>query len=242
MVLSIARARTSPLNESEKVTMARGQNSDRLSLLDASKAIEEGGMVAYATETFYGLGCSALDAKAIASIFTVKRRQATMALPVIIGNIQQLSILTNNIGAIEQVLMQQFWPAPLSILFRAKAELPSILTGGTGMVAVRLSPHHGATQLACAAQVPLVATSANISGRPPVTQAQDLDQELLSAISGYYDGGPLFQAPQGGLPSTLVRCEYGEDGKQGALRILRHGGLDVCLLKDAGFRILDAKA
>ncbi|MFI3270871.1 MAG: L-threonylcarbamoyladenylate synthase [Pseudomonadota bacterium] len=200
--------------------------SAHLSLSKASTAIKEGGLVAYATETFYGLGCSALNAHAIASIFAAKRRQEHMALPVIIGNIEQLSLLSMDIGLVEQSLMHTFWPAPLSILFKVRPEVPSILTGGTGFVAVRLSPHDGATKLAMAAGVPLVATSANISGRPAVTRASDLDVDLLSGISGYYDEGTN---PQGGLPSTLIRCE------QGAISILREGGVSRFALEKAGF-------
>ncbi len=197
-----------------------------LSLAQASEAIQRGGLVAYATETFFALGCSALNAEAMESIFAAKRREATMPLPVIIGNMEQVSMLSDVIGEVEQALMDTFWPAPLSILLAAKNTVPSILTGGTGLVAVRLSPHDGATRLAKAAGLPLVSTSANISGRPAVTCAENLDEELLSAISGYYDEGPC---PQGGLPSTLVRVE------QGRIRMLREGGVSLSALEAAGF-------
>lgn len=200
-----------------------------LSLAQASFTIQNGALVAYATETFFALGCSALHAEAIASVFAAKRRKPDMALPVIIGNIEQLFMLTDTIGQVEQSLITTFWPAPLSILFTAKASVPPILTGGTGLVAVRLSPHADATNLAIAAGLPLVSTSANISGRPAVTHAEELDAELLSGLTGYYhESSP----PQGGLASTLVRCE------QGALRILREGTITAQDFLRAGYCLL----
>lgn len=201
--------------------------SDFLSLSAASSVIKEGGVLAYATETFFALGCSALDAKAMGGVFAAKRRPATMPLPVIVGDVEQLSMLTSGISEQEQELMDCFWPDSLSILFKAAPWVPVILTGGTGMVAVRLSPHEGARNLARAAGVPLVSTSANISGRGAVTCAKALDIDLLSAIKGVYDALPK---PAGGLPSSLVLCQ-----PSGEVRLLREGGVSREALHHAGF-------
>lgn len=205
-----------------------GSEQKRLSLAQASLAIQQGGLVAYATETFFALGCSVFDAKAVASVFALKGRAAHMALPIIVGNIEQLHMITVVVGDLEQKLITTFWPAPLSILFPANSRIPSIATGGTGMVAVRLSAHDGATTLAIASGVPLVSTSANISGCPAVTHAEDLDVDLFTGIEGYYDEGAL---PEGGLASTLVACEHG------SLRILREGALARHDFQGAGFRV-----
>lgn len=201
-----------------------------LSLEQACAVIRRGGVIAYPTETFFGLGCCALDGDAVASVFAAKRRAPDMPLPVIAGDVDQLALVAAHVSDAARALAERFWPGPLSILFPAHPAVPPVLTGGTGTVAVRVSPHPGARALALGSGAPLAATSANISGRPAVTSATELDVELLQAIEGVFDMPPQ---PAGGMASTLVCCD-----DSGRLRILRDGPVSSEMLRAAGYELI----
>lgn len=204
-------------------------HSRLLTLEQACTCIQQGGVIAYPTETFFGVGCSVFNEKGIAGVYRAKQRASHMALPVIIGAIEQLLLLTPHIGETEQSLIRDFWPGSLSILFSAHATIPATVTGGMGTLAVRLTPHRGAAALASCIATPLVATSANISGRPAVTSVLELDEALLARLDGVYDAPP---APSGGLASTLVRCE-----SSGNITVLRQGCVSIEQLCHAGYRV-----
>lgn len=199
-------------------------------IADAVRLLAKGGVLVYPTETFFGIGCDARDARAVDAVFRAKRRQPGMALPVIIGDISQLGMVTNGHGTVETSLATDFWPGPLSILCPALPGLPAALTGGTGRVAVRVSPHPAARALALGLGAPLAASSANISGRDAVVRAVDLGHELLSAVDGVYDAPPQ---PAGGLPSTLVDVLT-----DGTLRVLREGAVPVAALVGRGYTVV----
>ena len=208
---------------------------------DGSQAVERalqvlqgGGTICYPTETFFAVGCMADDRMAIQHVFSAKQRSSAMPLPVVIGGGEQLELLTDCrhiASSLVQKLAETFWPGPLSILVPAAGRVPDVLTGGTGQVAVRVSPHPVARKLCLAAGAPLVSSSANISGRPAVTQAAALDPELVAATGGVLDMPP---APAGGKPSTLVQIS-GAD----TVRILRHGAVAAEELVKANVRITE---
>lgn len=198
----------------------------------ASVLLRRGGVLVYPTETFFGIGCDARDGAAVEAVFRAKRRAVGMPLPVILGDAGQLDMIAAGWGAVEASLAHEFWPGPLSILCEAHHDVPSVLTGGTGRVAVRVSPHPAACALALAAGFPIAATSANISGRPAVVRVADLDPDLLGAVDGVFDAPPQ---PAGGLPSTLVSVVSG-----GKLRILREGAVSRAELAAKGHVILKA--
>ncbi|UZP67809.1 L-threonylcarbamoyladenylate synthase [Desulfovibrio mangrovi] len=202
---------------------------ERLDMEAAVRQLKNGEVVCYPTETFFAVGCSAFDVYAIERVFQAKKRSGSMPLPVIVGSREQLSMITDVQSDIVRALADAFWPGSLSILVTASAAVPAILTGETGRVAVRLSPHPVARELCLSAGVPLVSTSANISGRPATTEADRLDDELVAATGGVLDLPP---APGGGKASTLVEIA-GPD----AVRIVRQGPVTEDDLQAAGFMV-----
>ena len=190
----------------------------------AAELMRAGQPVIFPTETFFGLGSRALAADASARVFRAKRRSTVRPLPIILGEWEQLDLITKAPDSV-MPLLRRFWPGPLSIIFPARLRVPDILTGGTGRVAVRLSAHPAARALAVGE--PISASSANNSGTPAVTVAADLDPELVAAVSGVLDAPP---APAGGLASTLA--EYLGDN---VLRLLRDGPVTRADLEEAAF-------
>jgi len=129
-------------------------------------------------------------------------------------------------------LLRVFWPGPLTAVLPARLRVPEILSCGTGTVAVRITAHPVCRSLALAAGEPLTASSANISGKLPVTRAEDLDPELVRGVDGVLDAPP---APDGGEPSTLIE-PHGDDPRR--IHIVRPGAISVQSLEAAGFFIL----
>ncbi|MGJ3522464.1 L-threonylcarbamoyladenylate synthase [Nitratidesulfovibrio sp. D1] len=209
-----------------------------LNMDDAAALLRTGRVVVFPTETFFGVGCLATHAGAVDEVYRVKRRVHRLALPVIAGHVDQLAQVAARMDPVAEGLARRFWPGPLSVLLPAAPGVPAPLTGGTGRVAVRLTPHPVARELCLLAGGPLVASSANISGRPAVTRVADLDPELTVEVAGVLDLPP---APPGGLPSTLVEVLDGGGGGAAAglprLRVLRAGAVPVQALRDAGYAV-----
>lgn len=201
-----------------------------LDLEGACAALRSGEVVAYPTETFYGLGCDALNPDAVGRVYAMKQRPYGLPLPVVIGDMAHLALVTRDVPPLAERLMHEFWPGPLSIIFAAAPEVPDLLTAATGRVAVRLSPHPGVVALCRAANMVLTASSANVSGRPPVDRPGDLDKEVMRHAAGVYDARPY---PLGGEPSTIV--DILSDGGEGTLRVLREGAVTAEALVNAGF-------
>ncbi len=206
---------------------AHAPGLNRLDLAAASAALQHGQIIAFPTETYFGVGGTALNAHVAAAVFRAKRRPDGFALPIIVDSGEILKLLAAAIPAPAKDLMARFWPGPLSILLPASRAVPPQLIGHTGCVAVRQSPHPVAQQLCRACQGALIASSANISGRPPALRAEDLDPELTVALAGVVDLPPL---PTGSAPSTLVSIL-----DNGALCILRPGAISREDLTQAGF-------
>lgn len=158
------------------------------------------GLIAFPTETFYGLGANARSRAALERIFEAKGRPGGLPIPVIVAAAAALDPLVTDISASARKLMAAFWPGPLTLVFRAAAGLPDRLTGGTGTVGVRVSSHPVAAALAGRCPFPLTATSANRSGEPPARSAGGLDPGLREALDLVIDGGPT----PGGPASTVL--------------------------------------
>lgn len=205
-----------------------------LKLQDAAQAVRRGRLVVYPTETFYAVGCSALDARAVERVYEIKRRRRSFALPVIIGSVEQLPLVAARVPEAALRLAEAFWPGPLTILLPVSDSVPAALSSGTGKVAVRVSSHPAAQALCLACGVPLVSSSANISGSAPVTSRHELDHALLAGV----DGG-IFEAPPvpgGGSPSSIVEAVLTVEGP--LLRVLRQGAISVRALEERGFRCI----
>lgn len=173
---------------------------------EAAGIIRAGGVLAYPTETLYALGCAAADATACARVAALKRRPEAKPFPLIVADMAGLrDLLAPLPRALEldlALVATRFWPGPLSVLLPTRPGLPALVRDAHGLSSVRLSPHPLAAELCRLAGGALVATSANISGRPATADPKGLDPELLAGLDGVLTAGP---APAGGPPSTLVR-------------------------------------
>lgn len=171
------------------------------SLLEAVRVVQAGGVIAFPTETFYGLGACPFNAHAVQRIFDLKGRALKVApILVLIRSRTELEKLTAEITPTAERLMETYWPGPLTLVFRASGSVPSVLTAGTGTIGIRLSAHADVQRLLAAVGGPLTGTSANRSGHPPAITAAEVDCALGTDVDVILNGG---ETP-GGLPSTVV--------------------------------------
>lgn len=166
--------------------------------------LRDGGVVAYPTDTLYGLAVDPRRDDAVEKLFGVKGRDLTAAIPLIAGNIAQASEVAV-FGDGELRLARRFWPGPLSIVAPARPGLSSLVLAGGKTVAVRVPAHPQASELALAFGFCITATSANLSGRPGSADPESVARSLEDRIDCLLDGGV---AP-GGPPSTIVELRDG---------------------------------
>lgn len=190
----------------------------------AATVLRAGGVVAFPTETYYGLAVDPFNEQAIERIYRIKQRPQALPLLLLVENVHQLSQVALSIPHIYQELMRQFWPGSLSLVFPAHNQCSSKLTGDTGTIAVRQSPHPVAQRLLAVFGGPITATSANISGQPAAVTAQEVAQIFGEQLDLIVDGG----ATPGGQGSTLVGLQ------SGALCCLRPGKVDFSLVQAIG--------
>lgn len=175
-------------------------NIDREVMEEASEVLHRGGMVAFPTETVYGLGADALDGKASAKIYAAKGRPSDNPLIVHISDIEQLDRLVCEIPDNAKKLMDAFWPGPMTLIFKKSGLVPDGTTGGLDTVAVRMPNHKVALELIRTSGVAIAAPSANTSGRPSPTTAAHVEDDLSGKIDMIIDGGAVGI----GIESTIV--------------------------------------
>lgn len=191
---------------------------------EAAASIRAGETVAFPTETVYGLGADAGNDEAVAQIYTAKGRPSDNPLIVHIGDRSELDCLIVESNSLADRLMDAFWPGPLTMVMPAVPGVVSHLaTAGLPTVAVRMPDHPVALALLRAAGCPIVAPSANRSGRPSPTSARHVRDDLYGRIGGILDGGQC----QVGIESTVVEVVGDE------IHVLRPGGISVEQLRDA---------
>ncbi len=156
----------------------------------AAAIIRAGDLVAFPTETVYGLGGNALDPAALRRIYAVKRRPPDNPLILHLADLDQLMVVITEAPAIAYTLIDRFWPGPLTLVLPKSPAVPGLATGGLNTVAVRMPAHPVALALIQAAQTPLAAPSANRSGRPSPTTAQHVFDDLHGCLAWVLDGGP----------------------------------------------------
>ena len=167
---------------------------------NALNILQSGGIIAFPTDTVYGLGALAFDADAINSIYIAKNRPIEKAIPILIGDLSDLDKVASDIPNMALRFASRFWPGPLTCIVPKKETLP-LAVSATSTVAVRIPDHIDARALLRAAG-PMAVTSANISGGQNPSSAQEVYDQLSGRISLILDGGKT----QGGIPSTLVDC------------------------------------
>ncbi len=166
----------------------------------AAETLRAGGLVAFPTETVYGLGVHARDAAAVERLFRVKGRPADNPVIVHLADLDALGQVAAQVTPLARSLAAQFWPGPLTLVLPAHDEVPSAVTGGASTVGVRVPDHPVARALLAAADLPVAAPSANRSGRPSPTTAAHVTADLGADVEVVVDGG----ACRLGLESTVV--------------------------------------
>ncbi len=166
----------------------------------AAEIIKAGGLVAFPTETVYGLGANGLDADASAKIYAAKGRPSDNPLILHISKINDLDNIVDKIPESAKKLMEKFWPGPMTLVFSKSDIVPYGTTGGLDTVAVRMPEHKVALALIEAAGVPIAAPSANLSGRPSPTTARHVQEDMDGRIDMIIDGGDAGI----GIESTII--------------------------------------
>jgi len=166
----------------------------------AARLIRNGTVVAFPTETFYGLAALATDHRAIAKLFLLKRRAIQKSLSILLANLDELDKWIETITSDARHLAASFWPGPLTLVFAAGKKLPTNLTAGTGKIAVRISSHPVAQALVEAVGAPITATSANRSGSPSCRSCEEVLSQLGSDLEAILDAG----LTPGGKASTIA--------------------------------------
>jgi len=184
---------------------------------EAVKILKAGGIIAYPTESFYALGAMALHEKAVKKIFDLKNRPYGKPLPLIVDDIETLLTAAKEIPDHAKDVMEKFWPGPLTMIFKARKEVPLLITGESRKVAVRVPGESVALQIAKAVTVPVTATSANLSSMPPAINAEAVLSYFGDNVDLILDGG---NAP-GGKPSTIL------DVTVTPPKILREGSINL---------------
>ena len=169
---------------------------------EAAAILHRGGLVAFPTETVYGLGAVYNHADAVAAVFAAKGRPADNPLIVHIHSVMQLHALVDHIPPHAQALIDAFWPGPLTLVLPKHADIPDFVTTGLPSIAIRCPDHPQAQMLLKACDTPLVAPSANRSGSPSPTQAHHVLEDLDGRIDAIFTG----PATPLGLESTVVDC------------------------------------
>ncbi|MBU5310704.1 threonylcarbamoyl-AMP synthase [Tissierella carlieri] len=173
-------------------------NSDLI--IDAVNIIKNSGLVAFPTETVYGLGANGFDENAAKKIFAAKGRPEDNPLILHVYSVEQVEELVEEIPDIAKKCMEEFWPGPLTILLPKSDKVPNIITAGLDTVAIRMPENKIALELIKMSNVPIAAPSANISGRPSPTSVKHVIDDLMDKVDMIVDGGETGV----GLESTVL--------------------------------------
>lgn len=198
------------------------ENIDLEKLQKAADILKKGGIVAFPTETVYGLGANALDEDTVKKIFKAKGRPSDNPLIIHISEIEDIKKLVLEIPKKAEVLMEKFWPGPLTLIFKKSHIVPGITTAGLDTVAVRMPSHPVAKLLIKLSRVPVAAPSANLSGKPSPTKEEHVIKDLKGRVDGIVCGGDAAI----GVESTVL------DITSDVPMILRPGGVTKENLED----------
>ncbi|WP_456384628.1 L-threonylcarbamoyladenylate synthase [Desulfolithobacter sp.] len=187
----------------------------------AVSILRQGGVVAFPTETYYGLAVDPFNDQALKSLFTLKKRASDKPVLVLVREPEEIRSLVASVPPVYEQLISMFWPGPLTLVFPARPSLSRRLTGGTGTIGIRQSPHPVAMALTTAFGGPITATSANISGQPPACSADMVRSGCHIKPDFILNGGRT----TGSCGSTLVSLD-----REGQLWCLREGMLPLELI------------
>lgn len=199
------------------------ENPDLTKIQVAAEIIRNGGLVAFPTETVYGLGADALNAEAVAALFEAKKRPLDNPPIIHVANVHEIDALVEKVPKKARLLMETFWPGPLTLIFKRSNKVPSLTTAGLDTIAIRIPNHKVALALINQCQRPIAAPSANLAGKPSPTTAQHVCEDLGGRIDAIIDGG----ATKIGVESTVVDLSVDPP------LLLRPGGTSFQILKRA---------
>ncbi len=188
----------------------------------ARRLLREGEVVAFPTDTVYGLGANAFERFAVRQIFAVKERPLDKPLPVFIYQVDDLNQVAYNVPNLAWPLLQQLWPGELTVILPKNPALPAEVTAGQNSVAVRIPNHPVCLELVVEVGRPLAVTSANLSNQPTPTTAQGVAKQLRGRIPLVLDGGPSPTTQ----PSTIIDLSVSPP------RLLRQGRLTLAALRE----------
>ena len=189
----------------------------------AAGFIRRGDIISAPTDTVYGLSADPFNLSAVERVFKVKGRPDSRALPILVSSVEQAVTMARDLPDVFLKLSQRFWPGPLTLVVEATRRVPLKVTGNTGCVALRWANSRVATALIDAAGGPITGTSANLSGQPSCTNAQDLVKQLGNRLPLILDAGET----GGTQASTIVKIEGDE------WSILREGDIDYADIEKA---------
>ncbi len=187
------------------MTICYHAGRDKVKLNEAGELLKSGGTVVFPTETVYGLGANGLDSTAVQKIFKAKGRPSDNPLILHITTRAWLDKLIADVPPILDVLIKTFWPGPLTLVLKKSALVPDIVTAGLDTVAVRMPSHPIAQAIIDAADLPIAAPSANISGSPSPTKASHVIADMMGRVDMIIDGGDVVH----GLESTVLDISSG---------------------------------
>jgi len=186
-------------------------------LAAAARVLRAGGLVAFPTETFYGLGANALDPEAVARVFRAKGRPADKPLLVLVSSVEMAAGIVTDVPERARRLIARYWPGPLTLILRARPDVPVAVTAGPGTIGLRIPGHPVARALVQAAALPITAPSANPHGGPSPCRAAEVVAGLGDRVDLVLDGG----ATVGGAPSTVL------DVTSDPPRVVRPGAVEL---------------
>ncbi|QUH29507.1 L-threonylcarbamoyladenylate synthase [Vallitalea guaymasensis] len=197
-------------------------NIDNNIIVEAANILQNGGLVAFPTETVYGIGANSLEIDAVKKIYMAKGRPSDNPLIVHVAGKEDVKKYVTNISMTAEKLMDRFWPGPLTLIFEKKDIIPDNITGGLSTVAIRMPSHKIARSIIEASNLPIAAPSANVSGKPSPTMAKHVINDLSGKVDMIVDGG----FSEIGLESTVL------DVSGTTPTILRPGGITKEMLEE----------
>jgi L-threonylcarbamoyladenylate synthase len=182
---------------------------------EAQTVLNKNGIMAVPTETFYGLAVNPFQEEALDRLFALKARAPEKPVLLLVSGQEMLNQVAREVPGLARRLMEKFWPGPLTIIFPCLPHLPRLLTAGTGTIGVRHPRQAITCRLISELGHPITGTSANRTGRPPLTQAAEVAGEFGAGVDLILDAGPC----PGGLPSTII------DAASSPPRLVRAGAI-----------------
>lgn len=196
-------------------TLFLNYNQDPDIINKASSIFKNGGIGIFPTDTVYGIGCNALDIKALEKLYKLKERDFNKPINILVSNPNMINTFVKNINHIERKLIENFWPGALTIIFNKSEIVPKLLTAGLDTIGIRMPNNKIVIELIDKLKEPIAASSANISGKIPATNINNILKDTFNnKIDFIIDNGETYN-----IPSTIVRVENNE------IRILREGSI-----------------